>query len=173
MGLIESIMNENRQAQKKQRDADSAPQGIEAMLNALKDVAPQQSEEDSDVAPISALVDTPSKEDLLKKELKRAERSLKLASASSASEDESATERKRKYLAQQQKRVTFKDPEEAKSETEQIDTSSKPKGSALKQPKKKVLTYKGMKIQSDNEEEEAKSGSGTTSHDSADDYFNQ
>jgi hypothetical protein len=51
------------------------------------------------VAPISAIVDTPSKEELLKKELKRAERSLKLASASSASEDESANERKRKYLA--------------------------------------------------------------------------
>jgi hypothetical protein len=56
-----------------------------------------------------------------------------------------------------------------------IDTSStKPKGSALKQSQKKtVATYKGMKVQSDNEEEERKSGSGTTSHDSADDYFNQ
>jgi hypothetical protein len=53
------------------------------------------------VAPMSALVDTPTKEELLKKELKRAERSLKLASASSASEDESATERKKQYLAQQ------------------------------------------------------------------------
>ena len=30
-----------------------------------------------------------------------------------------------------------------------------------------------MKVQSDNEEEERNSGSGTTSHDSADDYFNQ
>jgi hypothetical protein len=54
---------------------------------------------------------------------------------------------------------------------EQIDTSSKPQPkSALKQ--KKVMTYKGVKIQSDNEEE-AKDNSGTTSHDSADDYFNQ
>ena len=43
--------------------------------------------------------------------------------------------------------MTFKEPEEAKSETEQIDTSSKPKGSAMKQSsKKKVLTYKGVKI---------------------------
>jgi hypothetical protein len=42
----------------------------------------------------------------------------------------------------------------------------------LKKGKKGPLTYKGVKIQSDNEEEEAKSGSGTTSHDSADDYFN-
>jgi hypothetical protein len=76
---------------------------MDAMLDALKDIANgvQQSEEDSDVAPISAIVDTPTKEELLKKEKRRAERSLKLASASSASEDESATERKRKILAQQ------------------------------------------------------------------------
>ncbi len=99
-------MNENRQAQKRQKESESASQGMDAMLDALKELSkegasypPQQSEEDSDVAPMSAIVDTPSKEDLIKKEQKRAERSLKLASASSASEDESATERKRKYLA--------------------------------------------------------------------------
>ena len=74
---------------------------MDAMLDALKDIV-QQSEEDSDVAPISAIVDIPTKEELLKKEYRRAERSLKLASSSSASEDESATERKRKILAQQQ-----------------------------------------------------------------------
>jgi hypothetical protein len=48
---------------------------MDAMLDALKELSkegasypPQQSEEDSDVAPMSAIVDTPSKEDLIKKE---------------------------------------------------------------------------------------------------------
>ena len=48
---------------------------MDAMLDALKGLSkegasypPQQSEEDSDVAPMSAIVDTPSKEDLIKKE---------------------------------------------------------------------------------------------------------
>ena len=40
---------------------------MDAMLDALKDIV-QKSEEDSDVAPISAIVDTPTKEELLKKE---------------------------------------------------------------------------------------------------------
>jgi hypothetical protein len=80
------------------------PTSIDQMLDALKDIPnqPQQSEEDSDVAPMSSLVDTPTKEELLKRELKKAERSLKLASASSASEDESATEKKKKFLQQHQ-----------------------------------------------------------------------
>ena len=43
---------------------------MDAMLDALKDISNgvQQSEEDSDVAPISAIVDIPTKEELLKKE---------------------------------------------------------------------------------------------------------
>lgn len=42
VGLIESIMNENRTAQKKRQEADSMPQSIHAMFDALKD---QQSSE--------------------------------------------------------------------------------------------------------------------------------
>ncbi len=45
------------------------PQSITAMFDALKD---QSSEQDSDVAPMSSLVDTPTKEELLKRELKKA-----------------------------------------------------------------------------------------------------
>lgn len=37
VGLIESIMNENRQAQKKRQEADATPQSITAMFDALKD----------------------------------------------------------------------------------------------------------------------------------------
>jgi len=39
VGLIETIMNENRQAQKKHKEAASASQGMDAMLDALKEVA--------------------------------------------------------------------------------------------------------------------------------------
>ena len=54
-----------------------------------------------------------------------------------------------------------------------IDTSSNPIKSALKQKKnKKALTYKGVKIQSDNEEEANNSSSdGQSSKDSAEEYF--
>ncbi len=141
------------------------------MFDALKD---QSSEQDSDVAPMSSLVDTPTKEELLKKELKKAQKSVQLASASSASEDESANEKKRKFLSQQQiekKRVTFKENEE-EEKTEMIDTSSNPIKSALKKKSKKPLTYKGVKIQSDNEEEaNNSSGDGQSSKDSAEEYF--
>jgi hypothetical protein len=68
------------------------------MFDSLKEDLPRDSEEDSDVAPMSPLVNAPTKQDMLKKELKNAERSIKLASASSASEDESANEKKRKFL---------------------------------------------------------------------------
>jgi hypothetical protein len=53
-----------------------------------------------------------------------------------------------------------------------IDTSSNPIKSALKKKSKKPLTYKGVKIQSDNEEEANKSSSdGQSSKDSAEEYF--
>ena len=77
---------------------------------------------------MSALVDTPSKEEIKRREQKKAERSLKMA-ASSASEDDhkqsSATKDKHK-----QKRVTFEDdkkkfePADSGSERELIDTST-------------------------------------------------
>lgn len=175
VGLIESIMNENRNAQKKRQEADAMPQSITSMFDALKD---QSSEQDSDVAPMSSLVDTPTKEELLKRELKKAQKSVQLASASSASEDESANEKKRKFLQSQQqtekKRVTFKDSQE-ETKTELIDTSSNPIKSALKKKSNKPLTYKGVKIQSDNEEDANKNSSsdGQSSKDSAEEYFQQ
>jgi hypothetical protein len=54
--------------------------------------------EDSDVAPMSALVDTPTKEEVKERDRRKAQRSVMMASASSASEDESANEKKRKML---------------------------------------------------------------------------
>jgi hypothetical protein len=42
---------------------------------------------------MSALVDTPSKEELKRREMKKAERSLKMASGSSDDDHHSATER--------------------------------------------------------------------------------
>lgn len=47
--------------------------------------------------------------------------------------------------------MTFEDQKKSESETEMINTSSKPVTKAAK--KQKVMTYKGVKIQSDNEEE--------------------
>ena len=52
------------------------PQSIHDMFDALKEDLPRESEEDSDVAPMSPLVNAPTKQDLLKKELKKAERSV-------------------------------------------------------------------------------------------------
>ena len=77
------------------------PVSIHDMLDLLKSEVgnlQQQSDQDSDVAPMSALVDTPSKEELKQLEMKRAEKSLKMASASSASEDEQSANEKRKKL---------------------------------------------------------------------------
>lgn len=52
---------------------------------------------DSDMAPMSSLVDLPSEEELKEYEKKKLEKSVKMAAASSASEDElSATEAKKK-----------------------------------------------------------------------------
>jgi len=89
----------------------------QAMLDALA------SEEDSDVAPMSALVDTPSKEELKRMEMKKAEKSLKMAS--STSEDElSASEKKAKQAKANKiipggaKRVTFEDQKEPKKQSE-------------------------------------------------------
>lgn len=119
-------MNENRQAQAKRREAEAVPQSIDSMLSDLQQVAatsqhhshhhhPKQSEEDSDVAPMSALVDTPTKEELKRLEMKKAEKSLKMAS--SASEDDLSASEKRTKLEKAkkiganstQKRVTFED----------------------------------------------------------------
>ncbi len=155
VGIIESIMNENRQAQQRRRELEDAPVTVHDMLDAL---APNQSGEDSDVAPMSALVDTPSREEIKRQEMKKAEKSLKMAS--STSEDElSASEKKAKLQKAQKlgaKRVTFEDqaPQvKEESEPELIDTSSK------KLTSKKPMTYKGVKIQSDNEEEAEKKAS--------------
>ena len=71
-GLIEGIMNENRAAHSKQKELDGMPQSIHDMLDALggadaligAGAAAEKSGEDSDVAPMSALVDTPSREEL-------------------------------------------------------------------------------------------------------------
>ena len=67
--------------------------------------------------------------------------------------------------------MTFKDTEEEEKATEMIDTSSNPIKSALKKKSKKPLTYKGVKIQSDNEEEAHSSSDGQSSKDSAEEYF--
>jgi hypothetical protein len=58
----------------------------------------QQSGEDSDIAPMSALVDTPTKEELKDKERRRAQRSVALASSG---EEDNGTKKKKK--------VTFQD----------------------------------------------------------------
>lgn len=69
-------MRENREAQKRMKDNDNDPLSMEAMLDSLRDEVandpPRESEEDSDVAPMSALVDTPSKEELKRREIKKA-----------------------------------------------------------------------------------------------------
>ncbi len=110
---------------------------------------------------MSALVDTPSKEELKRIEMRKAERSLKVAS----SEDElSASERNRN----QKKRVTFSD-QKVEETVQMIDTTSR---SPQKPADKKVVTYKGVKIQSDNEGSD-ENKSEASSKDSAEEYFNQ
>lgn len=110
------------------------PTSINAMLDAL------QGGSDSDVAPMSPLVDMPTKEELKKAEMRKAEKSLKLAS--STSEDElSEAEKQRKQekaKAMQTRRVTFSDvnqtkviEEVKKEETVMIDTTQ-PDGIAKK-----------------------------------------
>lgn len=122
------------------------------MLTDLHDIAKsahphhQQSEEDSDVAPMSALVDTPSKEELKRIEMKKAEKSLKMAS--STSEDELSASEKRTKLEKAKKlgagtshkRVTFEDEVNASSPSKDepvtmIDTSSS-KAAKSSKPKK-------------------------------------
>lgn len=64
------------------------------MLDMMKELSetagqvPQDSEEDSDVAPMSPLVDAPTPAELQAKALKAAEKSVKLASSASESESD-------------------------------------------------------------------------------------
>ena len=63
---------------------------------------------------MSALVDTPSKEDLKRLEMRKAEKSLKMASSTSeddlsASEKRSKLQKAQKLASSSQRRVTFQD----------------------------------------------------------------
>lgn len=125
----------------------------------------QQSEEDSDVAPMSPLVDTPAPEEETKIQKSQVEKAVRFASSPSASEDELSGNESSKKKGKQ---AVSKDNKEL------IDTSTGTK-------KKKIVTYKGVKVQSDEEEDEEeetakksqKSSEGDLSQDSAEEYFNQ
>ena len=129
------------------------------------------SEEDSDVAPMSPLVDAPTPEDIQKIEKQKVEKAVRFASSPSASEDElSGTEKSKKTTTQTGPILKQKKPEQ----TEATVTSPG--------RQKKVITYKGVKVQSDEEEEDeqeeaakrsVKSSDKEDSYDSAEEYFNQ
>ena len=125
------------------------------------------SEEDSDVAPMSPLVDTPTPEEEKKIEKSQVEKAVRFASSPSASEDElSGAESSKKTSTQI-------GPNLKQNKKELIDTSTSGR-------QKKNITYKGVKVQSDEEEEaeeeakrSQKSSDKEDSCDSAEEYFNQ
>lgn len=107
---------------------------LESLHDLAKDAQPVASDqEDSDVAPMSSLVDLPSDEELKEKEKRRVERAVKLASSDDEqlSSGNESSKKKRSQKKQAESR--------SESDAEQIGTS--------------VKMYKGTVVKTDDEGE--------------------